>query len=62
LASSAPLPAGTNSWQEVTLEFSSGDTTRAVLISLQRQSCPSGPCPIFGRLWLDTFTLGKLKE
>jgi len=61
LASSAPLPAGTNGWQEVTLEFAAGETTRAVLISLQRQSCPSGPCPIFGRLWLDTFTLEKLK-
>jgi tetratricopeptide (TPR) repeat protein len=61
LASSAPLPAGTNGWQGVTLEFATGDTTRAVLISLQRQSCPSGPCPIFGRLWLDTFTMEKLK-
>jgi hypothetical protein len=60
LGSSAPLPAGTNGWQEVTLEFTTGDTTRTVLISLQRQSCPSGPCPIFGRLWLDTFTLEKL--
>ena len=61
LASSAPLPAGTNGWQELTLEFATGDTTRSVLISLQRQSCPSGPCPIFGRLWLDTFTLEKTK-
>jgi thioredoxin-like negative regulator of GroEL len=62
LASSVPLPAGTNGWQELTLEFATGDTTRSVLISLQRQSCPSGPCPIFGRLWLDTFALGKLRE
>jgi Flp pilus assembly protein TadD len=62
LASSAPLPAGTNGWQELTLEFGTGDTTRSVLISLQRQSCPSGPCPIFGRLWLDTFTLEKPKQ
>ena len=60
LASSAALPAGTNGWQELTLEFTSGDVTRAVLIVLQRQSCPSGPCPIFGRLWLDTFTLEKV--
>ena len=61
LASSVPLPAGTNGWQELTLEFATGDTTRSVLIGLQRQSCPSGPCPIFGRLWLDTFTLEKPK-
>jgi hypothetical protein len=61
LVSSAPLPAGTNGWQEVTLEFATSDTTRAVLINLQRQNCPSGPCPIFGRLWLDAFTLGKPK-
>lgn len=62
LASSAPLPAGTSGWQELTLEFATGDTTRSVLISVLRQNCPSGPCPIFGRLWLDTFALEKLKE
>jgi hypothetical protein len=62
LASSAALPAGTNGWQELTLDFATGDTTRSVLISLQRQGCPSGPCPIFGRLWLDTFTLGNLEN
>lgn len=59
LASSAALPAGTNGWQPLTLEFATGDTTRTVLISLQRQSCPTLPCPIFGRLWLDTFTLER---
>ena len=61
LASSAALPAGTSGWQEVTLEFATGDATRSVLISLQRQGCPSAPCPIFGRLWLDAFTLEQLK-
>lgn len=61
LASSALMPAGTNGWQDITLEFATGDTTRSVLISLQRQSCPSSTCPIFGRLWLDTFTLANLK-
>ncbi len=60
MASSASLPAGTNGWQELTLEFATGDTARAVLIGLQRQSCPSGPCPIFGRLWLDTFTFERV--
>jgi Flp pilus assembly protein TadD len=60
LASSAAFPAGTNGWHEVTFEFATGDTTRSVLFSLQRQSCPSGTCPIFGRLWLDTFMLEKL--
>ncbi len=62
LASSTTLPAGTSSWHELTLDFATGDTTRAVLISLQRQICPSGPCPIFGRLWLDTFALAKVRE
>ena len=62
LASSAPLPAGTNGWQDFTVEFATGDAARSLLISLQRQSCPSGPCPIFGRLWLDTFALGKMRE
>jgi hypothetical protein len=34
--------------------------TTAVLIFLSREGCGSeGPCPSFGRLWLDDFELRK---
>lgn len=60
LAESSPLPQGSSPWQDQTIEFTTGDQTSAVLISVVRQGCGSGPCPIFGRLWLDQFSLEKL--
>jgi tetratricopeptide (TPR) repeat protein len=59
LVQSAPLPSGTNNWQEYTIEFNTGEATHAVRINLQRDSCEGTPCPIFGRVWLDDFTLQK---
>jgi hypothetical protein len=60
LAQSNTLPQGTQGWSDYTVDFTTGDGMRAVLISLQRQPCTGGPCPIFGRLWLDAFTVEKL--
>ena len=60
LAQSSPLPPGTSGWQDYSVEFASSDATSAVYIILQRQHCPDPPCPIFGSLWLDDFSLQKL--
>lgn len=60
LGESSPLPQGTSGWQDQAIEFAAGDQTSAVLISLVRQSCGSGPCPIFGRIWLDQFSIVRL--
>lgn len=60
LAESRPLPQGTSGWQDQTMEFATGDETSAVIVSFVRQSCGSGPCPIFGRIWLDQFSIEKL--
>jgi Tfp pilus assembly protein PilF len=60
LAESSPLPQGSSPWQDRTIEFTTLDETSAVQISVVRQGCGSGPCPIFGRLWLDQFSLEKL--
>ena len=60
LAQSATLPPGTSQWQDYTVEFMTEKAVSAVIISLQRQNCSSAPCPIFGRLWLDEFSLQKL--
>ncbi len=53
------LPQGSGGWQEYTLDFTTGASTEAVLISLQRAQCSSQPCPIFGNLWLDDFSIRK---
>jgi tetratricopeptide (TPR) repeat protein len=60
LAQSDPLPPKTAPWQEGIVEFATGKETRAVLVILRRQSCTGNPCPIFGRVWLDDFSLQKL--
>jgi hypothetical protein len=61
LAQSPEFPRETNnSWQEFTIDLNSGESTTAVQITLQRERCSKSPCPIFGRLWLDNFSLQKL--
>jgi len=58
---SLSLPQGTSEWQENSMEFATGNTTKAILISLRRLKCSAnGPCPAFGRVWLDDFSLRKL--
>jgi hypothetical protein len=60
LSRSDQFPRATDGWREYTIDFASGPSASAVEISLQRQPCDKSPCPIFGRLWLDRFSLQKL--
>jgi hypothetical protein len=62
LAQSSPFKQRSAQWQEYTIDLTTGKTTTAVLISLHRQNCSSGPCPIFGRLWLDDFIIRKMSD
>jgi hypothetical protein len=59
IARSEEFPKQTAGWQYFTVDFNSTDTTQAIQITLQRQQCTTSPCPIFGRLWLDAFSLRK---
>jgi hypothetical protein len=59
IATSIPLTNGSNDWREFSLTFDAGDLP-AVAINIQRQRCPSYPCPIFGHVWFDSFALEKL--
>ena len=58
LGSPINLPQQTGGWQDYTIDFNSKGT--AILISCTRANCTNSPCPIFGRLWLDNFSLRKL--
>jgi len=60
LSQSDQFPKATDGWREYTIDFGSGSSASAVQITLQRQPCDKSPCPIFGRLWLDRFSLQKL--
>jgi hypothetical protein len=49
---------GSGGWQDVSVELTVSRASRAVRVSVQRQNCAAGgPCPAFGHLWLDGFTL-----
>lgn len=62
LGQSAPLGGrGTSDWQVSSLEFSTGATTTAVVVNLQRENCATSPCPIFGSISLDSFSAAQLK-
>jgi len=57
---SKTLPHGTSDWQTYEAEFTAAAKTEAIIISVRRQSCEMIPCPMFGRVWLDDFSLQKL--
>lgn len=57
LGQTGALPQTTNGWQGTTIEFTTGDSTSAIQISLKLLPCAAPQCPIFGKLWLDDFLL-----
>ena len=58
LGKSGAFPSSTDGWQEWSVEFTA--QSELVVISLIRDNCASSPCPIFGVVWLDDFSLRKL--
>jgi hypothetical protein len=58
-AQSASLVDATGEWRDYDLGFAPGGSTHAVVISLVRQACAGAPCPIFGHLWLDGFSISQ---
>jgi hypothetical protein len=61
LGQSAPLSRGSSNWNVISFDFTAQPTTRAVVLGLQRQGCTSSPCPIFGAISLDSFSIEQLK-
>lgn len=61
LGASRALAQGTSDWQAVEFTFTTASTTRAVTVSLQRQGCSTSPCPAFGALGLDSFSVSVAK-
>lgn len=59
LAVSAPVAQGTQDWQPVSFEFTTGPKTEAVLVRIVRGACVEGVCPIYGKIWYDDFNLER---
>ena len=61
LAKSENFPTATTPWTKLNVDFTTLATSQAAVIRLQRTSCDSSPCPIFGTLWLDGFSVEQTK-
>jgi hypothetical protein len=61
LGQSPPLAKGATEWQSYSFAFTTTPTTSAVVLSLQRENCTMSPCPIFGAISLDSFSIEELK-
>ena len=59
LIKSKTLRQGTNQWETYTSEFTTSETTSAVSISIRRENCDTTPCPAFGHVWFDDFSLAR---
>jgi tetratricopeptide (TPR) repeat protein len=57
LAESPVLPQKSTDWQVVSFECQTESKTEAITLSIQRKNCTTSPCPIFGLLWLDSFSI-----
>lgn len=60
LGRSPTLGKGTTNWQVSKVEFTTAANTTAVLLTVQRENCTTSPCPIFGSISFDSFSIGAL--
>jgi hypothetical protein len=61
LGHSPPLSKGTRDWEVLSFEFDVPGQTTAIFVSVQRENCATSPCPAFGSIWLDSFSVKQLK-
>ncbi|HEY4423680.1 MAG TPA: carbohydrate binding domain-containing protein [Pyrinomonadaceae bacterium] len=61
LGKSDNFPTATTPWTKLSFDFTTLPTSQAAVIRLQRNNCDSSPCPIFGTLWLDEFSIEQTK-
>lgn len=62
LGQSEVFPQTTDGWHNIRVDFTTGESTRAIQIALQRKPCDAQQCPIFGKLWLDDFFMNGPNE
>ncbi len=60
LSQTGLFPRQATDWQDYLLDFNSAENISAIQLMLRRVPCSKSPCPIFGHLWLDNFSLRKL--
>ena len=61
-ASSSTLPQNSTSWEKRSIDFTTPDACHAIVLKLVRTGCQSNPCPVFGVLWLDSFSIEEIHD
>jgi hypothetical protein len=59
LIKSKSLPQGTHQWETYVSEFTTRATTTGVFVKIRRDNCDTMPCPAFGHVWFDDFSLAR---
>ena len=62
LARSEPIAESTDGWRSASFTFTAKSTAKAVVLGLRRNYCQTSPCPIFGVVWLDSFSIEALPK
>ena len=61
LGLSTPVAKGTSGWQVNSFEFTTTPETNTVTLTVTRENCAAPPCPIFGAVSFDSFSIQPLK-
>ena len=62
LGRSESFPTAARNWTRLNVDFTTLPTSQAAVLRLQRTNCDSSPCPIFGTLWLDEFSIKQTDQ
>ena len=60
LGESPLIDQKSSDWQVVSFNFQTEPKTEVITVSIQRRNCTTVPCPIFGSLLLDSFSIEEL--
>ncbi|HKP45935.1 MAG TPA: carbohydrate binding domain-containing protein, partial [Pyrinomonadaceae bacterium] len=61
LGKSGTFAKGTSDWTTYSFDFTTLPDTKAVFVGVQREGCSSGPCPAFGSIVIDSFSIQPVK-
>lgn len=61
LGQSTTFGKESSNWATQSFSFTTGASTKAIVLALQRQGCSTSPCPAFGTMWLDSLMMKRVK-
>jgi hypothetical protein len=62
IASTSPIPAGTNDWRRIAIDFKAPASARAAVVTIKRIPQFSFDKPTRGTIWLDDFVLTEITK